>query len=778
MGIDVSTASSGSGTSNRRLRAGGRLGVLTVAFLLCLIVALRTGVSFAQAPDASTAQTETLRDHPSSAAPATAARPAEGTAALPLDAKIETLRQLLADPQIRALVEPGSPAQASAPAPVVAPSPETAVSGPETMTKSPLSETLERLRAHVRHLAQSAPVLRLDADRASSLVMGDMAQWGLSEVVVIVLGFLACGFAFDAIAHRFTRGLRRWMLLFPPTTARGRIIGLGGRIAYGFIMLAAFGAGSIGFFLLFEWPPFLREVVVAYLTAALITRGIQFLMRSLLLPPLLGVEAALAYRVLPMTDARAGHWYRWVTLTAALFSLAAATFGLLASVGFSHLSLQVIALPIDLTLVAVMTVAIWTRPAGETPNSSVASWLITLFLVSLWLCRLTGATTLFWTVAAVVLVPAIIVASHRAVLYMTRDDGPDHDMPVTPVVVAVADRALRMLLIGSAALFLLHIFQIDMGMMNGDGSLLMFLVRGALKALVVILGADFIWSVIKALIARKLGVSSRTLEGMTTDEDPEGGTSLTSEEARLLTLLPIIQNILFAAIGIVTVLMVLSALGVDIAPLIAGAGVLGVAIGFGAQTIVKDVISGIFYLFDDAFRIGEYIVSGSYKGTVESFSLRSIRLRHHRGPIYTVPFGELGAVQNMSRDWVIEKFSIKVGYDTDVDLARRLVKKIGIELAAHPEYKQHIIEPLKMQGIEAFGDYGIELRIKMKTRPGQQFTIRRKAYVAIRKAFEDNGITIPLPTVTVQDGSLGSAGAKYLTDTIAADVQANAPKTP
>ena len=130
--------------------------------------------------------------------------------------------------------------------------------------------------------------------------------------------------------------------------------------------------------------------------------------------------------------------------------------------------------------------------------------------------------------------------------------------------------------------------------------------------------------------------------------------------------------------------MALSALGVQIGPLIAGAGVVGVAVGFGAQTLVKDVISGMFYLLDDAFRVGEYIQSGSYKGTVESFSLRSVKLRHHRGPLYTVPFGELGAVQNMSRDWVIDKMSVGVTYDTDLDKVKKLIKQIGTGAAGRP----------------------------------------------------------------------------------------------
>ena len=150
------------------------------------------------------------------------------------------------------------------------------------------------------------------------------------------------------------------------------------------------------------------------------------------------------------------------------------------------------------------------------------------------------------------------------------------------------------------------------------------------------------------------------------------------------TLLPILRNVLFVLVVVTTVLMALAALGVQIGPLIAGAGVVGVAIGFGAQTVVKDIISGMFYLLDDAFRVGEYIVSGSYKGTVESFSLRSIKLRHQRGPLYTVPFGELGAIQNMSRDWVIDKLMVNVTYDTDLDKMKKVVKQVGKELPADP----------------------------------------------------------------------------------------------
>ena len=106
--------------------------------------------------------------------------------------------------------------------------------------------------------------------------------------------------------------------------------------------------------------------------------------------------------------------------------------------------------------------------------------------------------------------------------------------------------------------------------------------------------------------------------------------------------MPIFRNVLFVVVIVVAVMMALAAMGVEIGPLIAGLGVLGVAIGFGAQSLVRDVIAGMFYLLDDAFRVGEYIQSGNYKGTVESFSFRSVRLRHQRGPLYTVPFAPVG----------------------------------------------------------------------------------------------------------------------------------------
>jgi small-conductance mechanosensitive channel len=187
--------------------------------------------------------------------------------------------------------------------------------------------------------------------------------------------------------------------------------------------------------------------------------------------------------------------------------------------------------------------------------------------------------------------------------------------------------------------------------------------------------------------------------------------------------------------------------------------VIGIAVGFGAQTLVRDMFSKFFYLLDDAFRVGEYIQSGNYKGTVEHLGVRSIVLRHHRGPVYTIPYGMLGAVQNMARDWVIDKLQIGITYDSDLDKARKLIKKIGQELAQDPALAPDILETLKMQGVEDFSDYGLKIRLKMMTKPGQQFVIRRKAYAMIKKAFDENGIKFARPTVQVAAAGDAAAAA-------------------
>jgi len=224
--------------------------------------------------------------------------------------------------------------------------------------------------------------------------------------------------------------------------------------------------------------------------------------------------------------------------------------------------------------------------------------------------------------------------------------------------------------------------------------------------------------------------------GSSPEDGYEGGTGGT----RLATLLPIIRNAVLISILIVADKVKLSSKGLYIGPLIAGAVLVGVAIGFGSQAMVRDIFSGMFFLIDDAFRVGEYIDTGDAKGTVERISIRSMQLRHQNGPLHTVPFGEIKQLTNFSRDWVIMKLPIRVRFGTDTERVRKLVKKLGQELLQHPQVGHLFVEPLKSQGVYQMDEYGIVTRIKFKTRPGDQFAVRKVVYQKINELFENEGI--------------------------------------
>ena len=172
----------------------------------------------------------------------------------------------------------------------------------------------------------------------------------------------------------------------------------------------------------------------------------------------------------------------------------------------------------------------------------------------------------------------------------------------------------------------------------------------------------------------------------------------------------------------------------------AGAGILGLAIGFGAQKLVTDIVSGVFFLIDDAFRIGEYIDVGGTMGAVEKISIRSMQMRHHRGNVHTIPYGGIEKVTNFSRDWVIMKLMFTVPFDTDPNKVKKIFKKIGAEMLEDPLFKEDFLEPFKSQGVFQFDDVGIVMRGKFMAKPGTQFTIRKEIYNRVRNEFDANGI--------------------------------------
>jgi small-conductance mechanosensitive channel len=256
------------------------------------------------------------------------------------------------------------------------------------------------------------------------------------------------------------------------------------------------------------------------------------------------------------------------------------------------------------------------------------------------------------------------------------------------------------------------------------------------------------WELTSVVINRKLAREMQAQGGG--HESESGGEGGGVGGTRMATILPILKLTLQSAIVILTVLLALGQLGINITPLLAGAGVLGLAIGFGAQTLVKDIVSGIFFLLDDAFRKGEYIDVGGTAGTVEKISIRSIQLRGVTGPVHVLPYGSISSLTNHSRDWVIMKLKFTIPFDTDIEKVRKLFKKIGQKMLEDPELAPKFLEPFKGQGAADVTDVGIVVRGKFTTRPGDQWEIRKQVYNRVQKAFEENGIDFARKEVWVQ----------------------------
>jgi len=271
------------------------------------------------------------------------------------------------------------------------------------------------------------------------------------------------------------------------------------------------------------------------------------------------------------------------------------------------------------------------------------------------------------------------------------------------------------------------------------------IVQSAASIFATLLLAYAIWEISRTFIDRKLEEDrpqSADLEDMGDKE--EGG-----EGSRKGTLLTLLRKVIFALIGVAVVLTSLKAVGINIGPLLAGAGILGLAVGFGSQALVKDILSGVFFLMDDAFRVGDYIETAGTKGMVEQISLRSLRLRHPRGMVYTIPFGDMGSVQNFSRDYIITKLDVRVRYDADIDKIRKVIKKISKELEKDEETGRLLLSKIKSQGVREMDDSAMILRVKYKTKPGDQFVVRREVYRRIQERFRDQGIEFAHRNVTV-----------------------------
>ncbi|MFK5977809.1 MAG: mechanosensitive ion channel family protein [Rhizobiaceae bacterium] len=314
------------------------------------------------------------------------------------------------------------------------------------------------------------------------------------------------------------------------------------------------------------------------------------------------------------------------------------------------------------------------------------------------------------------------------------------EMPVfKPVFKSLLETATGAFIIIAAIGFVLGTWDVNIGEKGNP-------VTAFMDTLAIAFFAWFLYRAVAAYIDAQMEDEG---DGPDEEEEPSGEMPAHGE-TRHATLLPLIRNVVVTTIVILTSMVLLSNMGVDIAPLFAGAGVIGLAVGFGAQTLIRDIFSGGFFLFDDAFRKGEYIELDNIRGTVEKISLRSFQLRHHNGPLHTVPFGEIKQLTNYSRDWVMMKLPLRVTYDTDVERVRKLVKKLGQKLLENEEIGDMFLQPLKSQGVYKMEDSAMIIRVKFMAKPGDQFIMRKHVYAEIRDLFEREGIKFAHKEVTVR----------------------------
>ncbi len=275
----------------------------------------------------------------------------------------------------------------------------------------------------------------------------------------------------------------------------------------------------------------------------------------------------------------------------------------------------------------------------------------------------------------------------------------------------------------------------------------------------ILFATSIIWTFLRVLFDAYAPQRGSTAPGEEDDGEP-------TVQSRLRTVLPVIRGVVLGTVAALAVLICLSRLGIDIGPLLAGFGILGLAISFGSQALVRDIVSGIFFIAEDAFRVGEYIDTGRLKGTVEKISIRSVQLRHQSGQIHTVPFGQLQSVTNASRDWATVKFNLRLERDANIELARKTIKKIGQAMQVDPEFAAEFIQPLKLQGMAEVTDSALVIRLKFTAKPTRTSWLQREALKRVYAGLTAAGVSFASNAVTVRghdDRAAEAAGAASIT---------------
>lgn len=609
------------------------------------------------------------------------------------------------------------------------------------------------------------------------------------RAVTLLLIFIAVGAGLEWLYRQTVQYTLLRLENAPQSGPVGRTVTAMQRAALIFAGLVIFAAGSIGTFVAFDWPPLVRALLLDLMVLLLIFR------LAMTVSLFFQAPFAPSLRLVPWNTAMARFLHRMLLVAVLALLLAFATFFFFDRISEFDQSGQDMAAALDaaaLVLAAAVllvgfALVLWggqrlpqlASDPGAINRRGWRAWQVYLMVVMLlafvaWVFGTRGLMSGILVFGPMILIlrgvrawvdhffdqsTEALKARHRADFEtsleafrkmadtiedpeerasLVEPEMPEYPDPYT-VSRPIVQRALRFVLIISAILLFAALWGVRLDSVGAGNSLLANVLDVLFDSIVVLLLADLVWTWARVVIDKRLQ-----------DYRPPEDGSAPGPDARMITLLPLFRTTILVAVLLMVALSILTSLGVNIAPLLAGAGILGIAIGFGTQSLVRDIVSGLFFLIDDAFRVGEYIEVGNLMGSVESISVRSMRIRHHRGKVHTVPYGELKSVTNHSRDWVIMKLEFRVPFDTDLQLVKKLVKKVGAELKENDFYGSSILSTLKSQGVRRMEEFNMVVGVKFMTKPGEQWLVRRDAYQKVRDAFEKNGIRLAERNVKVE----------------------------
>lgn len=275
------------------------------------------------------------------------------------------------------------------------------------------------------------------------------------------------------------------------------------------------------------------------------------------------------------------------------------------------------------------------------------------------------------------------------------------------------------------------------------GKLYEWLITSGLRIVIIAAGAFVLIKIINGVIGRL----DTIVAGRST-----GFASAPDTEKRVKTLTSLLRNIVFVLVFGVAVVMVLKELGMDVAPIIAGAGILGLAVSFGAQNLVRDIISGFFIIMEDQVRVGDATVINGKNGTVEEIKFRTIAIRDLDGTLHIFPNGSINQLSNQSRNWSKYIVDVRVAYRENMDYVLEVLRKVGDGIAKDKDFASLILEPLEVLGVDSFGPSEVLVRCMIKTLPQKQWAVGRELRKRIVNSFGEKGIEIPFPHLSVSYG--------------------------